>query len=206
MNQKYSSGNYDKYTSSNKLKQRMLKSMQSKLFACVEGEIAQSSSESPQLLDVGCGEGFTAAILKQNYGGMLQITGIDYSEGAVGQAKKMCPAADFMVGSVYNLPFDDNSMDIVLCSEVLEHLEEPEKGLRELLRVAKHSVILSVPNEPFFRIGNMLALKNVSRLGDPPDHIQHWSAGRFVKWVKKNADGFCYCQKSFPWTISVIGK
>jgi ubiquinone/menaquinone biosynthesis C-methylase UbiE len=111
-----------------------------------------------------------------------------------------------MVGSIYNLPFENNSMDIVLCSEVLEHLEKPEKGLRELLRAARHSVVLSVPNEPFFRMGNMLAFKNVSRLGDPPDHIQHWSAGGFVKWVKKNADGFYCCQKSFPWTIVVIRK
>lgn len=204
MNQEYSSANYEKYTSSNKLKQRMLKNMQSKLIACVEGEIARCNTLAPRLLDVGCGEGFTSAVLKKYFGDSLRITGLDHNAEAVKQARNMCPAADFIVGSVYDLRFDHGEFDIVLCSEVLEHLTEPEKALREFLRVAGHSVVLSVPNEPFFRLGNMLALKNVSRFGNPPDHIQHWSAGGFVKWVKNNTDNFCYCQKSFPWTIAVI--
>ena len=33
-----------------------------------------------------------------------------------------------------------------------------------------------MPHEPFFRLGNLLRGKNVTRLGDPTDHLQHWGA------------------------------
>jgi len=52
-----------------------------------------------------------------------------------------------VVGSVLELPFADNSFDLILCAEVLEHLpfSEFEKALGELRRVSKKYVILSLP-------------------------------------------------------------
>jgi hypothetical protein len=57
-----------------------------------------------------------------------------------------------------------------------------------------------VPHEPFFRLANLLRGKNVTRLGDPPDHLQHWGAGEFA--------AFCGGELSvrtrtmvFPWLI-----
>jgi SAM-dependent methyltransferase len=44
------------------------------------------------------------------------------------------------------LPFDDNSFDLVACLDVLEHLDNPHQALRELIRVAKYSVFISLPN------------------------------------------------------------
>ena len=44
------------------------------------------------------------------------------------------------------LPFDDNSFDIVACLDVLEHLDNPHQALQELMRVAKYSVFISLPN------------------------------------------------------------
>ncbi len=44
------------------------------------------------------------------------------------------------------LPYDDNSFDIVTCLDVLEHLDNPHQALKELVRVAKYSVFISLPN------------------------------------------------------------
>ena len=42
-----------------------------------------------------------------------------------------------MQGSVYNLPFEDNSFDLIICSEVLEHLDDYHAGIEEIYRVLK---------------------------------------------------------------------
>jgi SAM-dependent methyltransferase len=49
-------------------------------------------------------------------------------------------------GSVYDLPFKDEVFDTVVMSEILEHLEHPLDTLREVKRVCKSRIILSVPN------------------------------------------------------------
>jgi ubiquinone/menaquinone biosynthesis C-methylase UbiE len=53
-----------------------------------------------------------------------------------------------VVGNVLDMPFDDNSFDIILCAEVLEHLpfEKFETGLSELKRVSKKYVVLTLPH------------------------------------------------------------
>jgi ubiquinone/menaquinone biosynthesis C-methylase UbiE len=62
-----------------------------------------------------------------------------------------------VVANVVSLPFDDNSFDVVLCAEVLEHLpfEDGMKGLKELSRVAKRILVLTLPQlsyaDRFFR-------------------------------------------------------
>lgn len=48
---------------------------------------------------------------------------------------------------VHNIDLPDNSFDVVLCSETLEHVYDLERASNELLRVAKKAVIITVPNE-----------------------------------------------------------
>lgn len=42
-----------------------------------------------------------------------------------------------IVGDIHNLPFEDNSVDAIICIAVLEHVEEPQKAVREMYRVLK---------------------------------------------------------------------
>jgi len=64
-------------------------------------------------------------------------TGLDIRPG---------PGVD-VVGSVYDLPFEDNEFDIVLCMVVMEHLEDPQRAIKEMKRVLKvgGKVLVSVP-------------------------------------------------------------
>ena len=92
--------------------------------------------------------------------------------------------------------------DLVLCTEVLEHLERPDRALQELTRV--HTpYFLTVPSEPWFLHGRFIDIKNVSRFEIPIDHINHWTYGGFKKYVHSLTEGGKYIPEAFPWTIAV---
>jgi ubiquinone/menaquinone biosynthesis C-methylase UbiE len=153
------------------------------------------------ILDVGCGEGFVLHELrKQNIGKKLE--GVDAMPEAIEIGKKLHPHLKLKVGDIYKLPYKDNSFDAVLCCEVLEHLEHPEKALKELKRVSKKHVILSVPNEPHFTIQRVLRGKNIREWGAHPEHINHWSSKQFRTLVEKHLRIFDL-KKPLPWTMIV---
>lgn len=137
-----------------------------------------------KILDVGCGEGFTLNKLKENKIG-LGIEGVEYLQDAIDLGKKFYPEIKIKKGNIYALPYSNNQFDMVLCTEVLEHLDDPAKGLKEIIRVSKKHCLISVPNEPFFMLENLVRLKNVSRWGNDPDHRNHWTYLSFKKFLKK---------------------
>lgn len=155
------------------------------------------------VLDAGCGEGFTLARIRSRNPSMT-LEGIELQEGAIELGKKLHPDLVIRNGSIYSLPYPDNSFDVVLCLEVLEHLEEPERALAELKRVAKRYCILSVPHEPFFMVANFLRGKNLSRFGNDPEHINHWTA-RGAQMLAERFFKVRGMRIPFPWTI-VIGE
>ena len=73
------------------------------------------------------------------------------------------------------LPLIDHSADVVTCLEVLEHLVAPERAVGELARICRGRCVVSVPWEPFFRLGNLCRGRDVGRWGNNPEHVQHFS-------------------------------
>jgi ubiquinone/menaquinone biosynthesis C-methylase UbiE len=159
-----------------------------------------AAAERPRrILEVGCGEGIVLAALAARLPG-ARFDGLEFDETALEAARRRCPGATLVRGDACALPFGGQSFDLVVCLEVLEHLPEPARALRELRRVTRAGCLLSVPHEPFFRLGNLLRGKNVTRLGDPTDHLQHWGAREFA--------AFCGAELAvrvrtgaFPWLI-----
>jgi SAM-dependent methyltransferase len=172
--------NYKKHTSKNPIQRLLLWNFFRNLVSLI------SAKKVDSILDVGCGEGFTLNRLKQEGIGK-KLEGIEYSDTAIKIGKKIYPNIKIKKGSIYNLPYADNSFDLVLCTEVLEHLEDPAKGLKELARVSKRYLVISVPNEPFFMLAQLLRGKNWSRFGNDIEHINHWTMFSFPKFVKENA-------------------
>ncbi len=157
------------------------------------------------VLDVGCGEGFTLDRLQKEKIGK-SYEGIDNLDEAIAYAHKVHPKLDIKKGDIYDLPYKTNSFDLVICTEVLEHLDNPKKAYRELIRVSKKYVLVSVPNEPFFTIQRMGRLQNIRHLGAHPEHIQHWTAREFTKFVKVKGVKLVERKFPIPWTMVLMRK
>ena len=136
------------------------------------------------ILDAGCGEGFTLHKLQQAKIGK-ELSGFDSLDKAIKIGKKQYKSLDLKVDNIYDIKSPANAYDVVICSEVLEHLEHPESALKELIRVSKKYVVLSVPQEPYFMIGNFLRGKNLKRWGNDIEHIQHWTNRGFKGFISK---------------------
>lgn len=94
------------------------------------------------ICDVGCGSGVVTTRLKDKY----QVTGLELTAAGVAKVRQM--GVSCVQGSIEALPFKDREFDLVLASEVIEHLDQRilPKGLCELARVASKYILLTVPN------------------------------------------------------------
>jgi len=157
------------------------------------------------VLDAGCGEGFTLDRLQKEKIGKV-FEGIEYDGQAVLQANTMYPKLKIIKGDIYKLPYKNNSFDLVICTEVLEHLDNPKKAYRELIRVSRKYVLISVPNEPFFTIQRIARFQNILHLGAHPEHIQHWTYKAFTSFVKVKGVKIVTRKLPMPWTMIMIRK
>ena len=174
--------NFKKHTHRNPIQRFLLDNFFRTLLKLTAGKKIEN------ILDVGSGEGFTLNRLMENKIGSMW-EGIEYSKDAIAIGHKIYPKVKIKQGSIYKLPYEDNIFDLVLCTEVLEHLENPDRALEELVRVSKKYLAVSVPNEPFFMLAQIIRGKNWSRFGNDIEHFNHWTAFNFPKFVLKNTQG-----------------
>jgi ubiquinone/menaquinone biosynthesis C-methylase UbiE len=139
-----------------------------------------------RLIDVGCGEGVVLRHLDRNLTNVVAV-GLDIDGTGLRVAQSQ-NSVSLVQGSVYSLPFAAASADLVLCCEVLEHLEQPEQALVELSRVTRQWVLLSVPHEPIWRMSNMARLKYLRHFGNTMGHIQHWTRWGFLRMVRRQVE------------------
>lgn len=194
-------GNLQKHLSANPLQQWLLQRFHRRVVSLVQSTGARA------ILDAGCGEGFTMHELRQA-GVPATLVGVDFSPAALAwhQANLLRESpAPLNVADVHALPFGDGSFDLVICLEVMEHLPDSARGLRELLRVARDHVLLSVPHEPFFRTANFLRGKHLRALGNDPEHLHNYSGRDFRRLVSAEAD-LIWHGYSFPWQIALARK
>lgn len=186
-----------KYEASNPLVRRLLHRFLRRVDA------AAASLGPTSVLDVGCGEGVVTERLAQLLA-PATVLGVDADEAHLSEEwrARSAPNLSFATGSAYDLPFDDGSFDLVCAIEVLEHLERPGDALAEMSRVAGRVLLLSVPNEPSWRISHLLAGRNLRELGNTPGHINHWSKHGFQELVSKL--GTVRVESVFPWTIALV--
>jgi SAM-dependent methyltransferase len=90
-------------------------------------------------LDVGCGPGGLLGELARRLG-VDRVAGIDPSEPFVEAARTVLPGVDIRLGAGEQLPFDDDAFDVVLSQLVINFLNDPDAGVREMRRVARRAV------------------------------------------------------------------
>jgi len=106
-----------------------------------------------------------------------------------------------VVGDIYNLPFKDHFFDVIVCSEVIEHLSHQKKGIEELLRIMKCRLIITCPNpfNPFLILCKLFGISYGRQIIDNPPSI--FKLKKMIKSVDKNLEITKYHTFYYPLPI-----
>ncbi|MFA5925868.1 MAG: class I SAM-dependent methyltransferase [Parcubacteria group bacterium] len=130
-------------------------------------------------LDVGCAFG----LMLKRFPDSFEKFGVDVSEYAIKEAGKRLPEAKLIVVNAENeLPFPEKNFDIILCNDLLEHLEYPEKALGNIFKVLKKGGICYI-NSPNL---NFLRKKFFSYADGKEHHISLFPRKNLLKLLEKN--------------------
>jgi ubiquinone/menaquinone biosynthesis C-methylase UbiE len=169
-------------------------------------------SDVKSSLFIGCGSGWEMSTAV----GKELCIGLDISIWALKRAKSHWNNCHFVVGDAYNLLFKSRSFDLIVCSEVIEHLATPGAAVSEMVRVlhTKGTGIISCPNMlslfGFFRAIAEFILRREVTAGD--QLIDHWFTPRTLKelvqhhFVISTTRGYWYFPPNGKGRIKVSGK
>lgn len=186
---------HHKYTSTNPA----IRLLTNRFLDSLEDTFDRVAAYAPaaRVAEIGCGEGEIAERLHSRWG---DVTALDLPDAGLRTEWRSRTGPRFLHGDALRLPFADDTFDVLASVEVLEHLADPVAGLREYARVARGHLVLSVPREPVFRLGNLLSGRHVRTLGNTPGHLNHWSSPDFVRFVS-TVGSVAHVEKPLPWTI-----
>lgn len=126
------------------------------------------------VFDMGCGTGHLLLAINKRFPN-IKLFGSDFSEEAVSFSQKLLPSAEFFTLDIYNIPESFyKKYDVVICSEVLEHLLYPEKALNNIFNLLPQNggtIVLAVPN---------------GRIDTYSGHINFWSPESWKVFVENN--------------------
>ena len=117
---------------------------------CKFATVVDLIPDNSDILDIGCLNGnFYNYLKEKTSSAMNTFTGVDFSTKLINMAKERFPEQQWVPATCYQLPFEDNSFDVVTAMEILEHIEDPAKALLEAKRVCRSggSVIVTTPNK-----------------------------------------------------------
>ena len=183
---------FDKYGATNPIERRMMAGFLRTLDRMLPATAPAS------ILEVGVGEGEILQRLRQRFP-IAEATGVDLDDPEL-MAEWKRRNLPCEVGDATALRFADGEFDLVLAIEVLEHVPDPDRALAELARVCRGSVVLSVPFEPVWRLGNMARGRYLKDLGNTPGHVNHWSRWSFRRFVATRFEVEAIASP-LPWTM-----
>lgn len=141
-------------------------------YACIKNIIT-----GKKVLDIASGEGYGTNLISKH---ASSVIGVDISEEAIEHAKKKYRSNNisFIRGSAENIPLSDNSIDVVISFETLEHLENHDKMLEEIKRVMTKNgmLVISSPDKSYY--SDAANYKNEF-------HIKELYADEFYSLIKK---------------------
>lgn len=154
------------------------------------------------ILDAGCGEGVVLELIGDFRGRQF---GLDIDLDRLLSANTHLLTTPLLQANIHSLPLRDDQFDTVLSLEVLEHVGNPEVALKELYRVTRKYLLISVPHEPWWRIGNIMRLKYLDDWGNTPEHINHWTRNGIVRLVSRHFR-VIEVRNPFLWTFVLAEK
>jgi ubiquinone/menaquinone biosynthesis C-methylase UbiE len=148
----------------------------------VKEALISRNVESVRVLDYGCGDGKLYNYFLDNKIRKDNLFGFEISRKRIERCNELgWKNAIYIIDSA-KLPYPDDFFDLVVMSEVIEHIEGniTEINLRELCRVMKKdgSLVVTTPNYPikrFYDIVHALSFGKLSRAFDDPTHFSHYN-------------------------------
>lgn len=95
--------------------------------------------------DIGCGAGHYLKSFRRKCGFQFRYFGVDATKNYIFLAKKANrhdAKSSFRVGNIFNLPFPDSFFDVTVCCNLLLHLPEIQKPIKELIRTTKNRIFI----------------------------------------------------------------
>lgn len=189
-----------KYQNKNPVQRALIRRfMQQLLLMFVEAQPVKS------VLEIGVGEGFISGYLSERFP-HIDFTGVDLREEDLTNLRKRFTRIQAHAGNVYDLPeIVEGPFDLVIMAEVLEHLDEPERGLDSIRAMNPRRAILTVPHEPWFMLSNLARGKNVTRLGNDIEHVNHFGQRSFRKILSTRFDVLRQAT-AYPWLLALVAR
>jgi len=123
------------------------------------------------VLDIGAGDGFVSKLLT---GYFPSVTALDIERPSFHY-----PAIVTVAGDVTKLDFPDRAFDCIFCVEVLEHIPDVEKACREIIRVARHEIVIGVPFKQDIRVGRATC-SACGKVNPPWGHVNSFDERRLL--------------------------
>jgi SAM-dependent methyltransferase len=183
-----------KYLATNPVVQRLIGRWLGELASLVDDHVPTTSP----LLDAGAGAGFSLA----RFVGHRPVLAVDLHVEKVEQVPQRVSTAQPLVADVTRLPLPDGAVRWATSIEVLEHLPQPERLVAELARVCRDGAIVSVPWEPWFKLGNLARGKNVRRLGNDPEHLGAFGPASLTRLLQGSFERVTI-HRRLPWLLAV---
>lgn len=191
---KYISNSYDREKYSYDI---LKKAYDSEIFKCekeyfIEKIIMPNITTRMIIVDIGCGIGFVIKKLYKMIDDSSMIVGLDITMNSIMYAKNEFGLNNLLLSNNYYIPLKDGSVDLVICSEVIEHLHDPKKSLSEMYRVLRKSgtLILSTPNGLYVKLFHHRKFVCL-------DHINEFTFFDIKKMLKNNNFKIVYSESSY---------
>jgi 2-polyprenyl-3-methyl-5-hydroxy-6-metoxy-1,4-benzoquinol methylase len=189
---------YDKYHTRNPVARALMSG-----FLGAFDSLLSQCQEIENALEVGCGEGeLTIRIASR----CSRVAAFDIAPEAIAEARRRLDAAhvqaNLRTDSIYDLDPVADRADLVVCCEVMEHLEDSQLALDKLHAVCRKYLITSVPREPLWRALNLARGKYIGAGGNTPGHVQHWSRTGFLALLQTRFR-VVQARSPLPWTMAL---
>ena len=188
----------DKSTLKNPISKLLVQKFDEVLFEFIE------ESRPASIHEMGCGEGRITHKLIHEYKGPIRASDFSAAHIKALLAQNLSHVV-FVERNIYELNQEQDQADLIICCEVLEHLEDPHKALRVLKTLKSRNYIFSVPREPLWRILNMFRGKYIQDYGNTLGHLNHWSRKTFINFLENHGFHLMRIACPLPW-IMVRGR
>lgn len=189
---------YDKYRTRNPIARALMRG-----FLDAFDGLVQEISPVGHAVEIGCGEGELSMRLAR---AGWRVHGYDIAADAVDEARQRASSAaleiPFEVMDIQHAGLKLGPAELVVCCEVLEHLDDPVAALRTLAGLSAPYLLVSVPREPVWRALNMARGRYVTEFGNTPGHVQHWTKAAFLSMLRSEVDVLAV-RSPLPWTMAL---